>query len=86
MHAMSPKFFIPRYDMVSFSNIPYADALQKSHKQDALRSRLAVFFLCCISLGLWTVLLPDHKNSFNVAMFIFLGMCISFIWLGKRSK
>jgi kynurenine 3-monooxygenase len=83
MHAMSPKFFIPRYDMVSFSNIPYADALQKSRKQDAMLSRFGIFFLCCIFVGLWAAL---DMSSFNVTMSIFMGIVILFFWVGKRKK
>jgi hypothetical protein len=69
--------------MVSFSNIPYADALQKSRKQDAMLSRFGIFFLCCIFVGLWAAL---DMSSFNVTMSIFMGIVILFFWVGKRRK
>ncbi len=34
LHGVAPRFFIPRYDLVSFSTIAYADALAKSIQQD----------------------------------------------------
>ena len=34
LHAFAPALFTPRYDMVSFDTIPYADALAKSRAQD----------------------------------------------------
>ena len=85
LHGVAPKFFIPRYDMVSFSTIPYADALQKSHKQDGIRSRLVIFLLCCISGGLWAAL-SDHRSSIFVFTFFCIGILISFIWSATRNK
>ncbi|MSR29227.1 MAG: FAD-dependent monooxygenase [Phycisphaerales bacterium] len=34
LNAIAPKLFVPRYDMVSFDTIPYADALARSLRQD----------------------------------------------------
>lgn len=34
LHDIAPALFTPRYDMVSFHTIPYADALARSRKQD----------------------------------------------------
>ena len=85
LHGVAPKFFIPRYDMVSFSTIPYADALQKSHKQDGIRSRLVIFLLCCISGGFWAAL-SDHRSSIFVFTFFFIGILISFMWSATRNK
>lgn len=85
LHGVAPKFFIPRYDMVSFSTIPYADALQKSHKQDGIRSRLVISFLCCISGGLWAAL-SDHPSAIFVFTFFFVGILISFTWSATKNK
>ena len=81
LHGVAPKFFIPRYDMVSFSTIPYADALKKSHKQDAIRIRLAIGFLCCIFLGLRAAL----DESYFVVL-IFGGFFILSLRAAMRSK
>ncbi len=42
IHGVAPALFTPRYDMVSFETIPYADALAKSRKQDRVLSIVAV--------------------------------------------
>ena len=38
LHGSAPSLFTPRYDMVSFDTIPYADALAKSRRQDRILS------------------------------------------------
>ena len=86
MHAMSPKFFIPRYDMVSFSNIPYADALQKSRKQDVMLVRATVFILCCLSVGVSAVITPQYKKDFIGAALVIASIWITFKWIGRRAR
>ena len=86
LHAMSPKFFIPRYDMVSFSNIPYADALQKSRKQDVMLVRATVFILCCLSVGVSAVITPQYKKDFIGAALVIASIWITFKWIGRRAR
>ena len=86
LHAMSPKFFIPRYDMVSFSNIPYADALQKSRKQDVMLARATVFILCCLSVGVSAVITPQYKKDFIGAALVIASIWITFKWIGRRAR
>ena len=86
MHAMSPKFFIPRYDMVSFSNIPYADALQKSRKQDVMLARATVFILCCLSVGVQAVIAPQYKKDFISVALVITFIWITFKWIGRRTR
>jgi kynurenine 3-monooxygenase len=86
LHAMSPKFFIPRYDMVSFSNIPYADALKKSHKQDVMLARATVFILCCLSVGVSAVITPQYKKDFISVALVIAFIWITFKWIGRRAR
>lgn len=36
LHSLFPTVWVPRYDMVSFDTIPYAEALQRSRRQDRM--------------------------------------------------
>lgn len=47
LHRMFPSRFIPLYSMVTFSRIPYAEAVKKARVQDALLEGLAG----CAALG-----------------------------------
>ena len=42
LQAIAPRWFVPRYDMVSFDTIPYADALERSQRQDRILVALAI--------------------------------------------
>jgi len=42
LHDVAPRLYTPRYDMVSFSTIPYADALARSRNQDRVLALLAL--------------------------------------------
>ena len=42
LQAIAPQWFVPRYDMVSFDTIPYADALERSQRQDRVLVALAI--------------------------------------------
>ncbi|NDI16810.1 MAG: FAD-dependent monooxygenase [Verrucomicrobia bacterium] len=86
MHAMSPKFFIPRYDMVSFSNIPYADALKKSHKQNVVLARATVIILCCLSVGVQAVIAPQYKKDFISVALVIAFIWITFKWIRRRAR
>ena len=54
LHGVVPQFYTPRYDMVSFSTIPYADALSRSRKQDRVLTITAIaipLFIACVFLA-----------------------------------
>lgn len=51
LHRFVPALFTPRYDMVSFDTIPYADALAKSQRQDAVLTAVAVAVLGIVVVG-----------------------------------
>jgi kynurenine 3-monooxygenase len=51
LHRIVPAFFTPRYDMVSFDTIPYAEALAKSQRQDAVLTAIALAALGAIVAG-----------------------------------
>jgi kynurenine 3-monooxygenase len=51
LHRIVPKLFTPRYDMVSFDTIPYAEALAKSQRQDAWLTTVAVAALGVVVAG-----------------------------------
>lgn len=52
LHGVAPRFYTPRYDMVSFSTIPYADALARSRKQDRVIALTGLAVLLIITLGI----------------------------------
>jgi len=51
LHRFVPALFTPRYDMVSFDTIPYADALAKSQRQDAVLTAVAIAALGGVVAG-----------------------------------
>jgi kynurenine 3-monooxygenase len=51
LHRIVPAFFTPRYDMVSFDTIPYAEALAKAQRQDAVLTAIALAALGAIVAG-----------------------------------
>ena len=51
LHRVFPKQFLPLYNMVSFSNIPYADAREDARRQDVVLFRAAAV-LAALLLGL----------------------------------
>ncbi|MSR69419.1 MAG: FAD-dependent monooxygenase [Phycisphaerales bacterium] len=50
IHGMAPSIFTPRYDMVSFDTIPYADALAKSRRQDRVIT-ISIKFLLVVAVA-----------------------------------
>ncbi len=58
IQAIAPSWFVPRYDMVSFDTIPYADALERSLRQDRVIARLVVGIpvaLALILIASWVI-------------------------------
>ncbi len=57
LHVIAPSWFTPRYDMVSFDTMPYADALAKAQRQDraliVLGIATAVLVLALASWAVW---------------------------------
>lgn len=51
LHGALGTLFVPRYDMVSFDTIPYADALERSRKQDRMLVVLAMITGALIVMG-----------------------------------
>lgn len=51
LHAIMPTRFVPLYDMISFSNIPYADARRRWRNQ-LLTLRIVIGILCLLVLFL----------------------------------
>ncbi|MCE9619994.1 MAG: FAD-dependent monooxygenase [Planctomycetes bacterium] len=45
LHGVVPRLYIPRYEMVSFSTVPYADALDRSRRQERALEDLALLIL-----------------------------------------
>ena len=58
LNGIAPSLFIPRYDMVSFSTIPYADALERSRTQERVLIALSVavpIAVIAIALLAWKI-------------------------------
>jgi hypothetical protein len=79
LHGVAPNLFTPLYDMVSFSTIPYADALAKSHEQ----VRYFVFFMMCFTLIIRFVLRPVGLDSVISLTLMLVVMFIAFKWSNK---
>ncbi len=50
LHALFPKTFLPLYNMVSFSNIPYAEAARRAKNQQRLICAIAIIITSTITL------------------------------------
>ncbi len=55
IHGVAPRLFTPRYDMVSFDTIPYADALAKSRLQDRVITISARFALVVAVAAIYAI-------------------------------
>ncbi len=56
LQGISPALFTPKYDMVSFSTVPYADALARSRAQDRILASIAIaapLFVAALALLAW---------------------------------
>ena len=57
LHKRLSGFYLPLYSMVSFSNVPYAEAVERARRQDRLvyGGLAALAFLLVLGLGvlLW---------------------------------
>ena len=55
LHRLLPQWYLPLYNMVSFSRIPYAQAVQKAKRQDRIVTAmlLMVLFILLVSLVWW---------------------------------
>jgi kynurenine 3-monooxygenase len=56
LHALFPRSFIPLYTMVSFTTIPYAEAVDRAARQDRALKLGAVILALAIVAALWGVL------------------------------
>ena len=56
LHRLLPQWYLPLYNMVSFSRIPYAQAVQKAKRQDRIvaATLLAVLFIV-LALFFWWI-------------------------------
>ena len=59
LHKLFPNWYIPPYEMVSFTRIPYADTIRRADHQDRVVARVkygALAALCVIALGaIWAL-------------------------------
>ena len=56
LHALFPRWFIPLYTMISFTTIPYVDAVARAARQDrALRTGASILVFAIVAV-LWLVL------------------------------
>jgi kynurenine 3-monooxygenase len=58
LHGLLPTAYVPLYDMVSFSTIPYAVAQQRARRQDrvvlaAACASAGVVATCALGAALW---------------------------------
>ncbi len=55
LHRLLPQWYLPLYHMVSFSRIPYAQAVQKAKRQDRVvaATLLVLMFILLVLLGWW---------------------------------
>lgn len=51
VHRLFPSSFLPLYTMISFTTIPYADAMKKAQSQDLWLQRLSLALLFALLLG-----------------------------------
>ncbi len=56
LHKLAPNFFVPAYSMVTFSNMPYAEAQRRALEQTRFLRRSAAAFLVLL-IGLMVVFL-----------------------------
>jgi kynurenine 3-monooxygenase len=56
LHALLPRHYLPLYTMISFTTIPYADALRRARRQDwIVRFVVGGTLMLIIALVLWRV-------------------------------
>ncbi len=56
VESMIPFFYTPLYTMISFSNIPYADAVEKSERQDRVLNVIAKTVLAAaVGILVWAI-------------------------------
>lgn len=53
LHRICPWWFTPLYTMVTFSRIPYADAVKKAHRQARLLTGIIAVVALLVIWGLW---------------------------------
>ena len=81
LHVLFPKTFVPLYDLVSFSTVPYAEAKARGLRNDLLIKRLmycvvlVLVALIVFSLAQWTEF--NHQNYSLSALFVFLVLVIA---------
>lgn len=56
LHRWMPHAFMPQYNMVSFSNIPYAEARARAQGQNRLLAGIGIALLLILALGLLGVI------------------------------
>jgi cell division protein FtsW (lipid II flippase) len=81
LHVLFPKTFVPLYDLVSFSTVPYAEAKARGLRNDLVIKRL----MYCVVLGLVVLIVFslaqwaefNHQNYSLSALFVFLVLAIA---------
>jgi kynurenine 3-monooxygenase len=48
LHALFPRFYLPLYTMIEFTRIPYADAVQRSRRQNRMVAAVAALVVVAI--------------------------------------
>jgi len=60
LHGLAPSFYLPLYDMVSFSTIPYDDARRRARRQDRVlvgaAAALAILVVVAVGITLASIL------------------------------
>jgi len=63
IHRMMPRVFIPLYDMVAFTSIPYHEVIERNQKQTRIMDR--IFTFSSLALGVAVVLgIPPLRRAF----------------------
>merc|ERR1712137_1528657 len=63
IHRMMPRVFIPLYDMVAFTSIPYHEVIERNQKQTRIMDR--IFTFSSLALGAAVVLgIPPLRRAF----------------------
>lgn len=75
LHDLFPGTLVPRYNLVSFSTVPYAEALRRGARIDRVLRWLGVCAVLMVVFALRTVL---------PAWFVLLGLVVAGGWLWDR--
>jgi hypothetical protein len=48
LHRLMPRWYLPMYSMVTFSRIPYAEAVERSRRQNLRLARVGLAILLLV--------------------------------------